>query len=140
MHHAQDARDAKGGGKLRFQVEVDDLIIAIGYGKITPLQLVRKVAPKDRAKRSQQSGVNRLMGRVRKKKIGSGVVVKGADDILVRFGKCCQPVPGDQIVGYITRGFGVTVHRSRLRQCAPDQSRAAYRSGVGCHRGRQLSG
>ncbi|MBI5064264.1 MAG: bifunctional (p)ppGpp synthetase/guanosine-3',5'-bis(diphosphate) 3'-pyrophosphohydrolase, partial [Desulfatitalea sp.] len=39
-------------------------------------------------------------------------VVKGADDILVRFGKCCQPVPGDKIVGYITRGFGVTVHRA----------------------------
>jgi GTP pyrophosphokinase len=37
--------------------------------------------------------------------------VKGIDDILVRFGKCCQPVPGDEIIGYITRGHGVTVHR-----------------------------
>lgn len=90
----------------------DDLIIAIGYGKITPLQLVRKVMPKTEAQEDQQSLLNRIMGRVRKKKSGSGVVVKGADDILVRFGKCCQPVPGDKIVGYITRGFGVTVHRA----------------------------
>ncbi|MFZ1983438.1 MAG: bifunctional (p)ppGpp synthetase/guanosine-3',5'-bis(diphosphate) 3'-pyrophosphohydrolase, partial [Desulfatitalea sp.] len=90
---------------------LDDLIIAIGYGKITPLQLVRKLVPKTEDEEDQQSLLNRLMGRVRKKKSGSGVVVKGADDILVRFGKCCQPVPGDQIIGYITRGFGVTVHR-----------------------------
>jgi GTP pyrophosphokinase len=91
---------------------VDDLIIAIGYGKITPLQLVRKLVPKPDEAEDQQSLLNRLMGRVRKKKSGSGVVVKGVDDILVRFGKCCQPVPGDPIVGYITRGFGVTVHRA----------------------------
>ena len=53
-----------------------------------------------------------LLDKVRKKKIGSGVIVKGVDDMLVRFGKCCQPVPGDPIVGFITRGFGVTVHRA----------------------------
>jgi len=91
---------------------LDDLIIAIGYGKITPLQLVRKLLPKSEADEEQKSLLNRLMGRVRKKKIGSGVVVKGVDDILVRFGKCCQPVPGDAIIGFITRGSGVTVHRS----------------------------
>ena len=39
-------------------------------------------------------------------------MVKGVDDILVRFGKCCNPVPGDPITGYITRGFGVTIHRA----------------------------
>jgi GTP diphosphokinase / guanosine-3',5'-bis(diphosphate) 3'-diphosphatase len=91
---------------------VEDLIISIGYGKITPLQLVRKLMPKTESEDDQQSLLNRLMGRVRKKKIGSGVVVKGVDDILVRFGKCCQPVPGDTIIGFITRGFGVTVHRA----------------------------
>ncbi|MBT8339707.1 MAG: bifunctional (p)ppGpp synthetase/guanosine-3',5'-bis(diphosphate) 3'-pyrophosphohydrolase [Desulfatitalea sp.] len=91
---------------------LDDLIIAIGYGKITPLQLVRKLLPKTKADEEQKSLLSRLTGRVRKRKIGSGVIVKGVEDILVRFGKCCQPVPGDSITGFITRGFGVTVHRS----------------------------
>ena len=91
---------------------LDDLIISVGYGKITPLQLVRKLMPKSDGDDEPHTLLNRLMERVRKKKIGSGVIVKGVDDILVRFGKCCQPVPGDPIIGFITRGFGVTVHRA----------------------------
>ena len=90
---------------------VDDLIISVGYGKITPLQVVRRMLPKPE-ELEQDSLINRLMGRMRKKKTSSGVVVKGVEDILIRFGKCCQPVPGDPIIGYITRGFGVTVHRT----------------------------
>lgn len=46
------------------------------------------------------------------KKNDTGVIVKGIDDILVRFAKCCTPVPGDHIIGYVTRGRGVTIHRS----------------------------
>jgi GTP pyrophosphokinase len=92
---------------------VDDLIANVGYGKITPLQVVRRIAPKREAEESEESIFNKLIGRVgRKKKIKDGVLVKGVDDILIKFGKCCQPVPGDLIVGYITRGFGVTVHRT----------------------------
>jgi GTP pyrophosphokinase len=93
--------------------KVDDLIANVGYGKITPLQVVRKIAPKREAQESEESIFNKLMGRVsRKKKLKTGVLVKGVDDILIKFGKCCQPVPGDLVVGYITRGFGVTVHRT----------------------------
>ena len=91
---------------------VDDLIASVGYGKITPLQIVRKFAPKSEAEVSNDSIFNKLMGRVRKKKLKAGVLVKGVDDILIKFGKCCQPVPGDPIIGYITRGYGVTVHRT----------------------------
>ena len=43
---------------------------------------------------------------------GSGIVVKGTDDVAVRFSKCCSPVPGDEIVGYITRGRGISIHRT----------------------------
>jgi guanosine-3',5'-bis(diphosphate) 3'-pyrophosphohydrolase len=91
---------------------VDDLIANVGYGKITPLQVLRKFAPKFDDGEVDESIFNKLMGRVRKKKPKAGVLVKGVDDILIKFGKCCQPVPGDPIVGYITRGFGVTVHRT----------------------------
>jgi guanosine-3',5'-bis(diphosphate) 3'-pyrophosphohydrolase len=91
---------------------VDDLVANVGYGKITPLQVLRKFAPKIDEEEVDESFLNKLMGRVRKKKPKAGVLVKGVDDILIKFGKCCQPVPGDPIVGYITRGFGVTVHRT----------------------------
>jgi len=90
----------------------DDLIASIGYGKITPLQIVNRFAQKGESKSSDESLLNKLMGRVRKKKPQAGVIVKGIDDVLLRFGKCCQPVPGDAITGYITRGYGITVHRA----------------------------
>ena len=91
---------------------VDDLVANVGYGKITPLQVLRKFAPKIDEDEVDESIFNKLIGRVKKKKPKAGVLVKGVDDILIKFGKCCQPVPGDPIVGYITRGFGVTVHRT----------------------------
>jgi len=46
-----------------------------------------------------------------RKKVGGGVVVKGIDDVLVRLARCCNPVPGDDIIGFVTRGRGVSVHR-----------------------------
>jgi len=91
---------------------VDDLIANVGYGKITPLQVLRKFEPKVDEEHVDESIFNKLIGRVRKKKPKAGVLVKGVDDILIKFGKCCQPVPGDPIIGYITRGYGVTVHRT----------------------------
>ncbi|MBW1983208.1 MAG: bifunctional (p)ppGpp synthetase/guanosine-3',5'-bis(diphosphate) 3'-pyrophosphohydrolase, partial [Deltaproteobacteria bacterium] len=91
---------------------VDDLIASVGYGKITPLQIVGRIIPKPEPEMEEESLLNKILGRVRKKRPGSGVSVKGVDDILIKFGKCCQPVPGDSITGYITQGFGVTVHRT----------------------------
>jgi guanosine-3',5'-bis(diphosphate) 3'-pyrophosphohydrolase len=90
--------------------QTEDLIASVGYGKITPLQIIRKITPKEADESA--SFFNKIVAKVRKKKEKGGVVVKGVDDILVRFGKCCQPVPGDPITGYITRGYGVTIHRT----------------------------
>ncbi|MCJ7773687.1 MAG: bifunctional (p)ppGpp synthetase/guanosine-3',5'-bis(diphosphate) 3'-pyrophosphohydrolase, partial [Desulfobacterales bacterium] len=91
---------------------VDDLIASVGYGKITPMQIVGRIIPKPKSEIEEESLINKILGRVRKKRPGAGIVVKGVDDILIKFGKCCQPVPGDSITGYITQGFGVTVHRT----------------------------
>jgi len=90
----------------------DNLITSVGYGKITPLQIIRKIVTKAETEEDHESIFNKIIGRVRKKKPRAGVIVKGVDDILIRFGKCCQPVPGDAITGYITIGHGVTVHRT----------------------------
>ncbi|MFC1814586.1 RelA/SpoT family protein [Thermodesulfobacteriota bacterium] len=90
----------------------EDLIASVGYGKITPLQIVGRFVKQPEAE-AHESILDKLIGRVRKKKPKAGVIVKGVDDILIRFGKCCQPVPGDPITGYITQGYGVTVHRTQ---------------------------
>jgi GTP pyrophosphokinase len=91
---------------------VDDLIASVGYGKVTPLQVARYVLPQAEAKDEKETIVTRLKERIRGRKPQSGILVRGMDDILVRFGKCCSPLPGDPVVGYITRGQGVTAHRT----------------------------
>lgn len=92
---------------------LEELIINIGYGKITPRQLIGRIAPKTETKPGT-TFINKLIGR-KKKKHNDAILVKGLDDILIRFGKCCQPVPGDEIVGYITQGHGVTIHRKNCK-------------------------
>ena len=103
---------------------VEDLIAAVGYGKITPLQIIRKIEPKHEPEEGQESILNKIIGRVRKKKPQAGIIVQGLDDILIKFGNCCQPVPGDSITGYITQGHGITVHRSNcvnILQMSPER-------------------
>jgi len=90
---------------------IEDLIASVGYGKNTPVQILRKLVPEIEPKDKEQSIEKILTAEEKNKKPGVGVLVKGIDDILIRFGKCCRPVPGDPITGYITRGFGVTIHR-----------------------------
>jgi GTP pyrophosphokinase len=92
---------------------LDDLVASVGYGKTTPLQIIQQIIPKEGGKdQSDESLIAKITGRPEKKKVSGGVRVRGMDDILIRFGKCCRPVPGDTIVGYITQGQGVTVHRT----------------------------
>jgi len=91
---------------------LDDLVANVGYGKVTPLQVLRPFMAKSQAEGGRASLLEKLISRVRKKKPRAGVLVKGLEDILIKFGKCCQPVPGDAIIGYITQGYGVTVHRA----------------------------
>jgi len=97
-------------------VNLDELIIQIGYGKITTQQVLEKALP-ELAKKEQEapakpeSMLKTLLRKVTRRTSASGIKVAGEEDILVRFAKCCSPLPGDQIVGFITRGRGVTVHR-----------------------------
>ncbi len=97
--------------ELNFK-KVEDLIAHIGYGKITPLQLIGKLVPEVKPKKDD-SFFTKLIPRRKDKKAtdADAIIVDGLDDVLIRFGQCCQPVPGDPIVGYITHGAGITVHR-----------------------------
>jgi len=91
---------------------VEDLIANVGYGKITVLQVIRKLLPDAKPKR-EDSLLEKLMSKRKDKKQREedGIEVDGIDDLLIRFGKCCQPIPGDSITGYITQGAGLSIHR-----------------------------
>jgi len=93
---------------------VDELIVQLGYGKITVQQVLEKadLAKKgDEPAAKPESMLKTLLRKVTRRTTSSGIKVAGEQDILVRFAKCCSPLPGDPIVGFITRGRGVTVHR-----------------------------
>ncbi|MDD2900561.1 MAG: bifunctional (p)ppGpp synthetase/guanosine-3',5'-bis(diphosphate) 3'-pyrophosphohydrolase [Desulfuromonadaceae bacterium] len=92
----------------------EDLLAAVGYGKISSSQIVSKILPEEKLKERAEHKESRLEAVINKLKgKSSGAVeIGGLDDVLVRFGKCCNPVPGDEIIGFITRGKGVTIHTS----------------------------
>jgi GTP pyrophosphokinase len=89
----------------------EDIYAAVGYGGITTSQILHKLIDEYRRENKTLPERPAMQARTRRPGEVSGVIVKGYDDMLVRFAKCCNPVPGDSIVGYITRGRGVSVHR-----------------------------
>lgn len=90
----------------------DELLLQVGFGKITTSQVVEKVLPekeeKQRLEETADKGVGAFFRRL--KKPSSGIKVQGLSDVMVRLAKCCNPLPGDAVVGFITRGRGTTVH------------------------------
>jgi guanosine-3',5'-bis(diphosphate) 3'-pyrophosphohydrolase len=93
----------------------EGLLAGIGYGRLTPRQVLLKLVPAeqlDNGKKQAEGTLERLFRIVSRQKRDLGVRVKGVGDVLVRFGRCCHPLPGEDITGFITRGRGVTVHVS----------------------------
>ncbi|HPT83003.1 MAG TPA: bifunctional (p)ppGpp synthetase/guanosine-3',5'-bis(diphosphate) 3'-pyrophosphohydrolase [Limnochordia bacterium] len=85
----------------------EELIASVGSGRITPVQVVQKLTGQEPGERKKLPEPSKK----RRRDTTRGVEVIGADNLLVRFAKCCNPVPGDEITGYITRGRGISVHR-----------------------------
>ncbi len=94
------------------QKDEDTLLAAVGYGKVTAQQVLGKLLSPEELERRREKGEGRLQRLLRmvSRQTKSGVQVSGVEDMLVRFGKCCSPLPGERITGFITRGRGVTVH------------------------------
>lgn len=96
----------------------EDMYAAVGYNGVTALQVANRLTEKWRKKRDKEqeaditNAVSELKGFPIHKKRESGVRVSGIDNLLIRLSRCCSPVPGDEIVGFITKGRGVSVHRS----------------------------
>lgn len=97
----------------------DDLVAAVGYGGfavntvlIKLLELHKKDLQKQEEKTNSLAALEKLKTKKPVKHNGTGILVKGEPGLLVRLAKCCSPVPGDPIIGFITRGRGVSVHRT----------------------------
>ena len=118
--------------KLSFK-SLDDMYAAIGYGGVTSLKLIgrlrediQRILHQHQAERQaevpveDQPEVTRPAVPVREHS-EQGIVVQGLSNCLVKFSKCCSPVPGDEIVGFITRGYGVSVHRKDCPNADPSR-------------------
>ncbi|MBF0441596.1 MAG: bifunctional (p)ppGpp synthetase/guanosine-3',5'-bis(diphosphate) 3'-pyrophosphohydrolase [Oligoflexales bacterium] len=97
----------------------EDLLIAIGYGRINTADLIQKAFPPEEKKESISKQIEHSelplttdkTAKVKKPSL-KGILVSGYEDVLVTFGRCCSPLPGEEIIGLITRGRGVSIHRS----------------------------
>jgi len=100
---------------------MDDLYAAIGFGGVTATRAINRfrdelVRIAQQADLLRDESLARLKKReLRPQKSISGIVVEGLDNCLIKFSKCCTPVPGDRIVGFITRGFGLSIHKENCK-------------------------
>ena len=105
-------------GKRNSCATLDDLYAAIGYGGIQLWKImprIREEYNKARKAAAQHAHLMQKQAQQTKAKTAGGVLVEGVDNCLIKFSKCCNPLPGDEIVGFITRGFGVSIHK---RNCS----------------------
>lgn len=105
------------GKKFNIQTE-EDLMAALGYGGVTTHGIMAKLieAYKKEVRSTTPPDVSKLLAKLKPhhntNKAGHGILVEGESGLMVRLAKCCNPLPGDAIIGYITRGRGVSVHRA----------------------------
>ena len=93
---------------------LDDMFAAVGFGSITANKIITRTLEEYRKYHNEENvekKIEELQAEPKIKHSKTGIIVKGIDNCLVRISKCCNPVPGDEIIGYITRGRGVTIHR-----------------------------
>lgn len=120
LHRYQlDFQSLRQGGKIDWVIkelgmkDEEAFLAALGYGRITTRQVLVKLVPPeklDSGAKKADGALKNLFRLVSTQKRGLGIRVKGVDDVLVRFALCCHPLPGEGIIGFITRGRGVTVH------------------------------
>ena len=91
---------------------VDDMYAAVGYGGVTSSQILQRLIEKYREENKLTEAVEYRTPKTKSGARDSSIIVKGNSDMLVRLAHCCNPLPGDDIIGFITRGRGVSVHRA----------------------------
>ena len=110
---------------------VEDMYASIGFGGISPNKIITRLLEEYKKEHEEETIEEKIQELVtekpsKRKAPKSGVIVKGIDNCLVKFSKCCNPVPGDDIIGYVTKGRGVSVHRkdcSNLKDLLSEEER-----------------
>lgn len=94
--------------------DIQDVYMLVGYGKLLPEKIIEKLLPEAKpVVETEETFLGKVFKKaLNKKKNESMIKVSGATDILVRYARCCSPIPGDPIIGFISRGRGVTVHQA----------------------------
>ncbi|MFH1262369.1 MAG: bifunctional (p)ppGpp synthetase/guanosine-3',5'-bis(diphosphate) 3'-pyrophosphohydrolase [Pseudomonadota bacterium] len=129
--HGESFESLSSGGKFKSALSelgyqhLDDLLLMIGYGKVEAVEIVRRIVSPEKLKKMEPAPVT-LPTKASQKKAprDSGIKVGGMNNVLVRYGKCCDPLPGDPILGFVTRGKGVTVHKTncyRILEIDPER-------------------
>lgn len=95
---------------------IEELYVQVGYGKYTPSKIITLLTGLDSQKEDAGSFLTKMFKRYRRPSGKSMVKVDGMSDILIYYAKCCHPIPGDSIVGFISREKGVTIHRSSCKK------------------------
>jgi len=97
--------------------EIDEFYLAVGFGKVSVADLLKLILPQAKLEQTpeRESRLQRIINTLTRSTT-SGVLVKGYDDVMVRFANCCSALPGENIVGYITRGRGLTIHKHNCSQ------------------------
>jgi len=90
----------------------DDLYSTVGYGGLTTNQILLRLIEMYKKDVIKNSPIPQVEEEIKHTKSSNGVIIKGYNDFKIRFANCCNPVPGDEIVGFISRGRGVTIHRA----------------------------
>jgi len=95
---------------------MDDMYASVGFGAMTPSKIISRILEEYRKEHKELNIEEKIeeLSKVKKtnKTANNGIIVKGIDNCLIKLSKCCNPVPGDEILGYITKGRGVSVHRT----------------------------
>jgi len=102
---------------------IQDLLANIGYGMISSNQVIGRLKPQETEGEKTESLMKKMVARLTRKKDTKGIRVKGLDDMLLRFANCCHPLPGEQVIGFITMGRGVTIHKHDCKQMLDADSR-----------------
>lgn len=102
---------------------VQDLLANIGYGMISSNQVIGRLRPQETEDEKSEGLMKKMVARLTRKKDTKGIRVKGLDDMLIRFANCCHPLPGEHVIGFITMGRGVTIHKHDCKQMLDADSR-----------------